>query len=94
MSVAGNIRRKLEARFSPLHIDVIDESHLHVGHAGARPGGESHFRVELVSAAFENQPRLARQRMVYDALAEEIAGPVHALSLRLLAPDEAAGRPE
>ena len=81
MSVAQNIERKLNEAFAPLSLQVIDESHLHAGHVGARPEGETHFRVEVVSAAFADCSRVDRQRMVYDTLREELAGPVHALSV-------------
>jgi BolA protein len=81
MSVAQSIERKLNEAFAPLSLQVIDESHLHAGHVGARPEGETHFRVEVVSAAFADCSRVDRQRMVYDTLREELAGPVHALSV-------------
>ena len=81
MSVAQNIERKLNEAFAPLSLQVIDESHLHAGHVGARPEGETHFRVEVVSAGFADCSRVDRQRMVYDTLSEELAGPVHALSV-------------
>lgn len=88
MSVADTIRRKLTDRFDPVRLDIIDESHRHAGHAGARPEGETHFAVTIVSLAFGGQGRVARQRMVYQTLAEELATRVHALSLTTLAPDE------
>lgn len=81
MSVAQNIEHKLSEAFAPLSLKVIDESHLHAGHVGASPEGETHFRVELVSAAFVDRSRVDRQRMVYDTLRDELAGPVHALSV-------------
>jgi BolA family transcriptional regulator, general stress-responsive regulator len=86
---ADAIRRKLEAALQPASLDVIDESHRHAGHAGAHPDGETHFRVEIVSPAFAGQSRVARQRLVYGILAEELAGGVHALSLATLTPEEA-----
>jgi BolA protein len=89
MSVADTIRHKLTERFAPTRLDIEDESHRHVGHVGARPEGETHFAVAIVSAAFAGQSRVARQRLVYQALAEELATRVHALSLTTLAPDEA-----
>jgi BolA protein len=92
MLVADTIRRKLVERFVPARLEVLDESHRHAGHEGARPGGETHFAVTIVSAAFMGQSRLARQRLVYQALAEELANGVHALSLTTLAPDEEARR--
>ena len=89
MAVAETIRAKLLAAFAPAHLDIVDESHRHVGHAGAREGGESHFRVRVVSAAFEGLGRVERQRRVYAILSEELAGPVHALALELKSPAEA-----
>ena len=91
MSVAQRIRAKLEAAFQPTRLAIFDDSHRHHGHAGARPGGESHFRVELVSTAFTGKSRVERQRTVYAALAEELAGPVHALQLTILSPEEDRG---
>ena len=88
MSVADKIREKLTARFAPSRLDLVDESHRHAGHAGARPEGETHFAVTIVSAAFAGQSRVARQRLVYQTLAEELASPVHALALTTLTPDE------
>ncbi|MEX2453056.1 MAG: BolA family protein [Rhodospirillaceae bacterium] len=81
MTVAETIERKLKAALTPLSLQVIDESHLHAGHAGARPEGETHFRVEVVAEAFAGKSRLERQRIVYNLLADELAGPVHALSV-------------
>ena len=89
MAVADVIREKLTQALTPVRLRIIDDSHKHAGHAGARPGGESHFTVEIVAAAFEGQNRVQRQRMVYGALEEELAGPVHALALRTLTPAEA-----
>ena len=86
--VADRIRTKLEAGFKPQRLDVIDDSHRHFGHAGARPGGETHFRVEIVAAAFAGKSRLERQRAVYALLADELAGGVHALQLACIAPGE------
>jgi BolA protein len=91
VSVAETMRRKLGERFAPTRLDIIDESHRHAGHAGAGPGGETHFSVILVSAAFAGVGRVARQRLVYETLAEELAGGVHALSLTTLAPAEDRG---
>ena len=86
MSVAENIENKLREAFVPLSLNVVDESHLHAGHVGARPGGETHFRVEIVSAAFDGRSRVDRQRLVYDVLRDELAGPVHALSVAATPP--------
>ena len=84
------IRRKLEAGFTPVRLEVVDDSGRHHGHSGARPEGETHFNVMIESPAFQGQSRVARQRAVYAALREELAGPVHALSVIALAPGEAA----
>jgi BolA family transcriptional regulator, general stress-responsive regulator len=89
MAVADAIERKLTAAFQPEGLEIIDESHLHAGHAGARPGGESHFRVKLVSAAFRGKNRIERQRLVYQALAEEMESDIHALALVTKTPEEA-----
>ena len=93
MKVAENIRHKLTAAFAPVALEVEDQSHRHAGHAGATredgSQGETHFHVRLVSAAFDGVSRVERQRRVHAALAEELKGPVHALSLTLLAPGEA-----
>lgn len=87
-SVTDAIRAKLQAVFAPERLEVIDDSALHAGHAGAREGGESHFTVRIAAAAFSGVPRLQRQRQVYAALAEELAGPIHALSVIAIAPGE------
>lgn len=83
MTVKNTIENKLTAAFCPSFIEVVDESHKHAGHAGARPEGETHFHVTLVSAQFGGKNAVARQRMVYKLLADELSGPVHALSLTL-----------
>jgi BolA protein len=93
MSVADTIRGKLTERFAPIRLDIEDQSYRHEGHPGARPGGETHFAVTIVAAAFAGVGRVARQRLVYQALAAELAGGVHALSLSALAPGEDRGRP-
>ena len=89
-AVADRIRDKLTEAFAPERIDVCDDSDKHAGHAGAREGGESHFSVALVAAAFAHKDRVERQRMVNRVLADELAGPVHALSVTALAPGEGA----
>lgn len=88
MTVADRMRKKLMARFAPLVLEIEDESHRHAGHVGARAGFESHFRVRIVAKAFEGLPRAARHRLVYEALAEELAGLVHALAVSAKAPGE------
>ena len=87
MSVAYTIRRKLTQAFEPEILEVIDESHLHAGHVGARPEGETHFKVIIVSNSFRSTTRIEGQRAVFKILAEELAGPVHALSVRARAPE-------
>jgi BolA protein len=88
-AVTEKLERKLTGAFAPAYLQIEDDSARHAGHAGARQGGESHFNVVIESAAFEGVSRVQRQRMVYAALAEELAGPVHALSVKALAPGEA-----
>ncbi len=88
MRVSEIIEKKLIEALSPTKLDVIDESHKHAGHAGANPEGESHFNVKIVSGIFEGKSRLERQRMVFQAISEEMSGPVHALSLQTIAPSE------
>lgn len=87
--VSDTIERKLTEAFAPEALEVVDQSHLHAGHAGAPEGGESHFRVKIISAQFEGKNRLARQRSVNVVLKDELAGPVHALSVQALTPGEA-----
>ena len=87
MSVKEIIEEKLSKTFQPDHLEVLDESHKHIGHAGARPEGETHFHVNMTAAAFNGKPRVDTQRMVYACLKDELAGPVHALSLGLKASD-------
>jgi BolA protein len=89
-AIAEAIRDKLTMAFAPTRLEVEDDSARHRGHAGAREGGESHFNVLIEADAFAGKPKVARQRLVYQALAEELAGPVHALSVRALAPGESA----
>jgi len=86
--VAATIRRKLSERLAPTRLDIVDESHRHSGHTGARPEGETHFAVTIVAAAFAGLNRVARQRLIYELLADELATRVHALSLTTLAPGE------
>lgn len=74
--------------FAPESLEVVDESHRHEGHAGHRPGGETHYRIYIVSAAFKGKTRLQRHRMINEALAGELAGGVHALAIHAAAPGE------
>jgi BolA protein len=87
-AVAAAIDNKLRTNFAPVRLSVEDESSKHHGHAGWREGGETHFKVEIVSAAFDGQNRVARQRLVYAALKEEFTAGLHALALTTLTPAE------
>lgn len=88
MTVKDRITERLAA-LRPLRMDILDESHLHAGHSGARPGGETHFRVRIVSDAFAGKSRVERHRIVNGLLAAELQGPVHALAIDARTPDEA-----
>ena len=88
MGRSGRIEAALRAAFSPSALTVADESALHAGHAGAAPGGETHYQVSMISAGFTGVNRVARSRLVHAALAAEFAEGLHALSLRLRSPDE------
>lgn len=93
MSVAADIHAKLTAVLNPLRLEIVDESARHAGHAGIQwhggTGGETHFRLTIVSPMFEGQSRVARHRMVYAALAHELAHGVHAIAMTTLTPEEA-----
>jgi BolA protein len=89
-AIAAAIRNKLTRAFAPTELVIEDESASHAGHAGANPRGETHFRVRIVSAAFEGLSRVERQRKVYAILKEELETRIHALALTTLTPDEAA----
>lgn len=86
MTVADTIKAKLTDKLAPVELEVIDESHKHAGHVGARPEGETHFQVNITSALFNGKSRVERQRLVYEVLAEELRGPVHALGLSTQTP--------
>ena len=88
MTVAATIEGKLQAALKPVRLEIEDQSPMHAGPGGAREGGESHFAVTIVSEVFEGMSRLARQRLVNEALAEELAGPIHALSIRAISQSE------
>ena len=88
MSTKDAIINKLREAFLPESLDVTDESHLHEGHAGHRPGGETHFRVYIVSPAFKGKSRLERHRMINALLEAELSGGVHALAIHAQAPGE------
>ena len=93
MTVADRLRSKLTDAFAPVHLEIVDESAMHAGHVGARPEGETHFRIHLVSDAFAGKSRVQRQRVVYDLLADELAGPVHAMSLKIQLTSEYTAEP-
>ena len=86
--IAAAISDKLAAAFQPTRLELTDDSEKHAGHAGHNPGGESHFTVVIESAVFAGLSRVARQRAINEALRQELAGPVHALSVKALAPGE------
>jgi BolA family transcriptional regulator, general stress-responsive regulator len=88
MRVADIIKEKLTEALSPTWLDILDESYKHAGHAGARPEGESHFSVKIVSQDFEGKSRVERQRLVYQALSDEMEQKIHALALHTLTPNE------
>jgi BolA protein len=88
MAAQEIITNKLREAFSPEALQVVDESQLHEGHAGHRQGGETHFRVYIVSDAFKGKSRVERHRMINSALAAELAGGVHALAVHAKAPGE------
>jgi BolA protein len=88
MTVKNVIIDKLNAAFAPAALDVIDESHQHAGHAGHRPGGETHYRVHIVSEAFRGKSRVERHRMINQTLSSELAAGVHALAIHASAPGE------
>jgi BolA protein len=88
MTTRETITNKLREAFIPESLEVQDESHLHEGHAGHRPGGETHFRVYIVSGAFKGKSRIERHRMINAALGAELKGTVHALAIHAQAPGE------
>ena len=88
MNTRDLITEKLTKAFAPQSLDVVDESHQHEGHAGHRPGGQTHFRVYIVAEAFEGKSRIERHRMVNQALSGELAAGVHALAIHAAAPGD------
>lgn len=88
-SIESAIRSKLTDALTPDVLEIVDESASHAGHAGARPGGQTHFRLLIVSSAFKDLPRVARQRRVYELLETEFSAGLHALSLKAMTPEEA-----
>jgi BolA family transcriptional regulator, general stress-responsive regulator len=91
MQTADLITEKLTKTFAPESLRVVDESHHHVGHAGHRPAGQTHFRVYIVAHAFQGKSRIERHRLINAALASELASGVHALAIHAAAPGEGAG---
>ena len=90
MAIRDQITEKLTKAFAPQSLDVVDESHQHVGHAGHRPGGETHFRLHIVSDAFRGKSRLDRHRMIHETVSGELAAGVHALAIHASAPGDGA----
>ena len=88
MGMAEIIEGKLRAGLSPTHLAVVDDSHHHIGHAGYKDGGESHFSVEIVSDKFAGASRIDRQRMVHHLLKDELVSSIHALQIKANTPDE------
>lgn len=92
MSVSDTIAKKLSAKFAPTHLEVIDESSRHQGHAGWREGGETHFRVRIATEALNGKTRVAQHRAVMEELDAELKGGVHALAIEVLRPTESVQR--
>ena len=92
MRVEEELGQRLKAALQPTVLQVVDESALHAGHAGAQPGGQTHFRLTIVSERFAGLGRLARQRLVYEAAGSLMGDPIHALAIRASSPDEASAR--
>ena len=88
LSRAKRMETLLQTQLAPLTLEITDESSKHAGHAGARPGGQTHYRVHVVSESFNGLTRVARQRLVYNALREEFDTGLHALALDLKTPAE------
>ncbi len=82
------IKTLLQRQFEPVELSVVDESHKHIGHAGAQPEGETHYRIEVVGSAFESLSRVQRHRAINEALSTEFAAGLHALSIKVFTPQE------
>ena len=91
MTTRDLITKKLTSAFAPESLEVLDESHRHEGHAGHRPGGETHFRVYIVAQVFKGKSRIERHRMINQTLSHELAAGVHALAIHASAPGEDGG---
>ena len=88
MRTADLITKKLTEAFAPHSLKVLDESHQHEGHAGHRPGGQTHYRIYIVSRAFKGKTRLERHRMINQLLSAELTAGIHALAIYAAAPGE------
>ena len=88
MSVAETIHHKLTGALKPTRLEIIDDSERHAGHSGAAAAGESHFKVTVVSDAFDGKSRIERHMLVNEALAEELRGPIHMLQIKAITPAE------
>jgi len=88
MKTADLINKKLTDAFAPQSLNVVDESHQHAGHAGHRPGGQTHYRVYIVAEAFKGKTRIERHRMINGILSDELAAGIHALAIHAAAPGE------
>jgi BolA family transcriptional regulator, general stress-responsive regulator len=91
MTVRDHISEKLTKAFAPCALEVADESERHRGHAGYRPGGESHFRIAITTEAFRGKSRIERHRMINEVLRDELNSGVHAIAIQALAPGENGG---
>ena len=92
LDIGAEIRTRLAA-LAPTRLELVDESAQHAGHAGASPGGNTHWRLTIVSPRFAGQPTVARHRMVYQALGELMQNPIHALAISARSPEETKGNP-
>ncbi|MBL4604021.1 MAG: BolA family transcriptional regulator [Emcibacteraceae bacterium] len=88
MTVKENVEIKIKDALNPEFLEVIDESHKHAGHSGARPEGETHFHINMTASDFNGKNRVQRQRTVYKILEDEMKGPIHALSLSVKGTDD------
>jgi BolA family transcriptional regulator, general stress-responsive regulator len=88
MRTADLITQKLTEAFEPQSLKVVDESHQHKGHAGHRPGGQTHFKIYIVAEAFKGKTQLERHRLINGKLSDELAGGIHALAIHAAAPGE------
>ena len=92
MRIQSAIKEKITAQLTPTSLEIIDDSDSHIGHAGAHPEGESHFKLVVVSDKFDGKNKVERQRMVYEAIKDEMSNHIHALELKTLTPTEAENK--